>query len=88
MQWKSLITYFANYKEPTIVVFFGDHQPNLDDDFYTWINPNMSIDVNERMKKYMVPFFIWQTMTSNSRPMSTPASTIWRRRYSRPLVCK
>lgn len=56
---EELITYFANYKEPTIVVFFGDHQPNLDDDFYTWINPNMSIDVNERMKKYMVPFFIW-----------------------------
>lgn len=56
---EELVTYFANYDEPTIIVFFGDHQPNLDDTFYEWVNPNLSTDINERMKKYMVPFFIW-----------------------------
>lgn len=56
---EQLITYFANYDEPTVVVFFGDHQPKLDDEFYEWVNPSMSVDPVERMKKYMVPFFIW-----------------------------
>lgn len=54
-----LITYFANYEEPTVVVFFGDHQPKLDAEFYDWINPDMASDAVERMKKYQVPFFIW-----------------------------
>lgn len=36
---EQLITYFANYDEPTVVVFFGDHQPKLDDEFYEWVNP-------------------------------------------------
>ena len=56
---EQLITYFANYDEPTVIVFFGDHQPKLDEEFYEWINPAMSVDPEERMKKYMVPFFIW-----------------------------
>lgn len=56
---EQLITYFANYEEPTVVVFFGDHQPKLDDEFYQWVNPMMNYSQTERMKKYMVPFFIW-----------------------------
>lgn len=56
---EQLITYFANYDEPTVIVFFGDHQPKLDDEFYEWVNPLMATDPVERMKKYMVPFFIW-----------------------------
>lgn len=54
-----LVTYFANYKEPTVIVFFGDHQPKLDGEFYNWVNPAMSTDAAERMKKHMVPFFFW-----------------------------
>ncbi len=56
---EELVTYFANYDEPTIIVFFGDHQPNLDEAFYEWVNPELSTNAYERMKKYMVPFFIW-----------------------------
>ncbi|MGM9612956.1 MAG: LTA synthase family protein, partial [Butyricicoccus sp.] len=56
---EELITYFANYDEPTVIVFFGDHQPKLDDEFYSWVNPALSSDPVERMKKYQVPFFIW-----------------------------
>jgi phosphoglycerol transferase MdoB-like AlkP superfamily enzyme len=56
---EELITYFANYQEPTVIVFFGDHQPKLDQEFYDWVNPALSSDPTERMKKYMVPFFIW-----------------------------
>lgn len=53
------ITALENYDEPTVVVFFGDHQPSLDSSFYSWVNPNLTKDANELMKKYMVPFFIW-----------------------------
>lgn len=56
---QELITYLKSYKEPTVVVFFGDHQPKLDSEFYQWVNPNLTTDANELMKKYMVPFFIW-----------------------------
>lgn len=56
---KEFITELENYEEPTVVVFFGDHQAKLDSSFYDWVNPNLKTDANELMKKYMVPFFIW-----------------------------
>lgn len=31
---QELISYFSKVDEPTAIVFFGDHQPNLPEDFY------------------------------------------------------
>ena len=47
------IDYFRNYDEDVIIVFFGDHQPNLNDEFYKEVAENVEFD------KYKVPFFVW-----------------------------
>ena len=57
-----LLSYFEAQEEKTIIVFFGDHQPNT-----TVANPVFrynGIDVNNLSKeqilnRYKVPFFIW-----------------------------
>lgn len=58
---EKLIHYFENYDEPTLIVFFGDHYPNLPSDFYTWLygKPERELTLEEIQKKYSVPFFIW-----------------------------
>ena len=48
--------------EPTIVVFFGDHQPNLPEDFYNTLLESQRGDLSDaelRQKKMVTPFFIW-----------------------------
>lgn len=58
---KEMITYFKSQKEPVAVVFFGDHQPRLNDNFYTdmkgksrdnWTN-------EETQQQYVTPYVIW-----------------------------
>lgn len=67
------IKYFINRikksKERTIVVFFGDHLPALEEDFF---NEICSFDVNSEnidtnMKKMEVPFFIWSNYEIESQ---------------------
>ena len=57
---KTLIDYVDGLNEDTIVVFFGDHQPNLNDNVYTTY---MGIDNNSTSKetaaKYIVPYMIY-----------------------------
>jgi phosphoglycerol transferase MdoB-like AlkP superfamily enzyme len=50
-----LIDYFKNYDEPTVIVYFGDHQPSLNFkrntcEEYKYLGDN---------SKYLVPFAIW-----------------------------
>ncbi len=47
--YEHLITYFEKQEEPVIVVFFGDHQPNI----------SMKRDKDNYLQKYQVPFKIW-----------------------------
>lgn len=58
---EGLVNYFAAIKEPTVIVFFGDHQPGLDTSFYNKIIGKNEEDLSaeEAMKKYQVPFIIW-----------------------------
>lgn len=56
---KMLIDYFSDYDEPTAIVFFGDHQPQLDDAFYDFLDPTLTAGGEESMRRYLVPFFIW-----------------------------
>lgn len=56
-----LINYFKNITKPTIILFFGDHQPALGDGFYEYLyqkNLNM-LTLDEMQRRYKVPFFIW-----------------------------
>lgn len=59
---KTLIEYFKNQSEPTYIIFFGDHQPNLDDGFLEYLfngKGESELTTEEMQKRYTVPFFIW-----------------------------
>lgn len=56
---KDLITYYEKTDEPTVIVFFGDHQPCVDAGFYRDVFGGDTDDLNTLEKKYRVPFMIW-----------------------------
>ena len=55
------LTYLENYAEPTIVVFYGDHQPAIETGFIEMAMNKSESDftLEDRQKMYQVPFFIW-----------------------------
>lgn len=53
-----LIRYFESVEEEVVVVFFGDHQPKLDESFFRTLG-NEEETLEDRQKRYQVPFFIW-----------------------------
>ena len=58
---RELIGYYSRCDEPTMIVFFGDHQPPLKNAFYERLY-GKSLDqrtTEEVMQQYAVPFFIW-----------------------------
>lgn len=58
---KKLITYFENYEEPTIILFYGDHHPKIDSNFIEdMLGERMdNLKIEELQKLYQTPFFIW-----------------------------
>ena len=56
--FEQLITFLKNYKEPTIVLMYGDHQPSLSDAFY-----DSYMDASDPSAKYKTPFLIWSNFT-------------------------
>ena len=58
---EELITYYRCCKEPTLVIFFGDHQPPLTNAFYEALYGKKLSErtTGEVMQQYAVPFFIW-----------------------------
>ena len=54
-----LISYFSNVDEKVVIVFYGDHQPKLDEAFYNDILTDGFDSLDNQQKKYTVPFFIW-----------------------------
>ncbi len=58
---ESLISYFENVDDDTVIVFFGDHEPGVHEAFYTKLFGKKSSKLkNEQlMEKYKVPFIIW-----------------------------
>ncbi|MCC8100888.1 MAG: LTA synthase family protein [Clostridiales bacterium] len=59
--FKQLIEYFEEVKEPTIIVMFGDHQPDIGDGAYEYLLGGTEDDLTGEalMEKYKVPFIIW-----------------------------
>lgn len=60
--FESLVNYFKNQKEHTIVVFFGDHQPTDSVVESIWkLNgkSGTSLSSEDNEKRYEVPFVIW-----------------------------
>lgn len=56
-----LIEYYSNCDETTMVVFFGDHQPSLGNEFYEELygKPLDQRTREEVLRQYETPFFIW-----------------------------
>ncbi len=58
---EELISYYSQCDEPTMIVFFGDHQPPLKNAFYETLfgKPLDQRTTQEVMQQYAVPFFLW-----------------------------
>lgn len=67
--FENLITYFSTQEEPTIIVFFGDHQPtnSVVSPIYR-LNGDSVNDLTdeEEYLRYQVPFIIWANYDINS----------------------
>lgn len=46
-------------EKDTVVLFFGDHLPGLSSEFYEDLFCGKSDSLEEKMKMYTVPFFVW-----------------------------
>lgn len=64
-----LIEHYSQVDEPTMVVFFGDHQPPLKNAFYEALyGKKLSQRTTEEvLQQYAVPFFIWTNYDSPER---------------------
>lgn len=58
---EQLVAHYEQSSEPTMIVFFGDHQPPLKNAFYEKLygKPLSERTTEEVMQQYQVPFFIW-----------------------------
>ncbi len=68
---EELLSYFARYEEPVIVVVYGDHQPRLEDGFYQYVTGQntMAWSLEQRMDQYKTPFIIWHNYPAESRDL-------------------
>lgn len=58
---RDLIAHYERSPEPTMIVFFGDHQPPLKNAFYEQLygKPLDQRTTEEVLKQYATPFFLW-----------------------------
>ena len=58
---KYLVDYFEETDDPTVIVFFGDHQPDLDEYFYNALlgTEIQNLEGESLEQLYKVPFLIW-----------------------------
>ena len=58
---RNLISHYSQTGVPTMIIFFGDHQPPLGNDFYEALagKPLDDRTTGEVFQQYGTPFFIW-----------------------------
>lgn len=60
---KNLVEYLQRQEEPWLLVFFGDHQPNLGPDYLSFrelgLYPENLDTAENRLSQYSVPYVIW-----------------------------
>ena len=59
--FQSLVEYFSQVDEPTIVLMFGDHQPQVATNFYTEVlgGEFETLDAGTAQQRQAVPFLLW-----------------------------
>lgn len=55
---EELINYFEGVDEKTLIIFFGDHQPNVDYGFTLRVTYG-GVTVNDFLTRYETPFVVW-----------------------------
>ncbi len=59
---KAMEAFFAELEtleEDTVVLFFGDHFPQVEGDFFLEVHGGTFDTLSEQMQQYTVPFFLW-----------------------------
>lgn len=66
--FKNLISYFKQLNEPTMVIMFGDHYPNVEEEFYDELYRKKMDDLTleETQLKYQTPYIIWTNYQRNT----------------------
>ena len=59
--FEDLLNYFKNVDEPTIILMFGDHQPFIEDSFYSEVMGQSisEMDGETQQKRYITRFILW-----------------------------
>lgn len=67
------INYFKEQEKPTVVCFFGDHQPMTENGFLEEIyQKNLGdLTLEEQQRMYMVPFMIWANFDIEENEIET-----------------
>lgn len=56
---ETFLTELERWPEDTIVLFFGDHFPQVEGDFFLEVHGGPFEDLSEKQLQYTIPFFIW-----------------------------
>lgn len=66
---RMLVDHFAESREPTIIVFFGDHLPYLEENYevYRDVKFLRDNDPDELEKMHRVPVLVWDNFLENGR---------------------
>ena len=62
-----LLTALEDYPEDTVVLFFGDHMPMIEPEFYEELYGKGFDSLDDQMLRYTVPFFIWSNFEMESQ---------------------
>ena len=59
--FENLTNYFSSVEEPTIILFFGDHQPYIENGFYSEVMGQSISDMDDetQQKRYISRFVLW-----------------------------
>ena len=59
--FRDLIDYFRSVEEPTVILMFGDHQPFIEDSFYSEVMGKSitKLDDETQQKRYITRFVLW-----------------------------
>ena len=63
-----LIKYFRTVEEPTVIVFFGDHQPSVENEFFEMLydKPMGELTDAERLKMYITKYIVWKNFKTEN----------------------
>lgn len=67
---QKLMDYFSKVDEKTVIVFFGDHQPNVEPELIDELSPDRDKFVNAYLTRFQTPYFIWTNYEYEDRPMN------------------